>query len=165
MQSKEVTRTKSLVQGSPEAPKLFNLIFDEELTKFHAKCMKNNWGVSIGGKEKLCILCFADHFWILATSARMLQEMTTAFYDTLVKNGWKVPLDECVWCSTCPNAVQHKVVVNAIEIERRKREEGFKVLGTWITFDNSANLEIDKRVSAAWAAFAKHRDILTFGTA
>ena len=36
--SEEISRTKSLCQGGPDAPKLFNLIFDRDLEGFDKEC-------------------------------------------------------------------------------------------------------------------------------
>ncbi len=44
--SGEVKRTRSLPQGDPAAPMLFNLILDTLATRFVALAVKNKWGSS-----------------------------------------------------------------------------------------------------------------------
>ena len=43
----------------------------------------------------------------------------------------------------------------------RPRKEGFKVLGTVLTWDNTETKEVQNRVARAWQAFYKHKKQLT----
>ena len=45
-------------------------------------------------------------------------------------------------------------------IHRCPRAVGYKVLGTIITFNNRHDLELDRRIRAAWCAFHKHKLVL-----
>ena len=49
---------------------------------------------------------------------------------------------------------------NSTTICRAKRSEGFKALGTCITFDNSNAKEIQHRIVQSWKAFGSHCEML-----
>ena len=72
--SDPIRRTRSLCQGGPDAPKVFNLVLDQDLINFNEQCGRKRWGVDIDG-QLVGVICFADNFWIMATSSQMLQEM------------------------------------------------------------------------------------------
>ena len=52
IQTAEITRTRSLCQGGPDAPQLFNLIFDFDLCEFNKECEDNSWGCE---HQRLCV--------------------------------------------------------------------------------------------------------------
>ena len=126
LQSADIRRTRPLCQGGPDAPKVFNLILDDDLIWFHNYCQDRKWGVDIG-EFFLSVLCFADNFWIIATSADMLQDMFTAFLDRLESSGWIVPLKECSWSTTAADDTPFQILVRDTAVERTSRHEGFKV--------------------------------------
>ncbi|CAK0878369.1 unnamed protein product, partial [Prorocentrum cordatum] len=157
--SKDVGRTQSLCQGGPDAPKVFNLIFDVDLAEFQAECAENKWGVKVGGAF-YGILCLADKFWILGTSLKMLQDMVQSFLGRLCRSGWSVPLEECSWCTTASDGIPMALTVNGRDIRRAARSEGFKTLGAIVTVDNSFEKEFDNRISKAWGCYFKCRALL-----
>ena len=97
--SSGITRTRSLCQGGLEAPKIFNLILDEDLVWFNKKCQSWKWGVEIEPGKRVGALCFADNCWLLAHSPSTLSKMATAFINRLQETGFHVPLEDCKWCS------------------------------------------------------------------
>ena len=81
--SKPIGRTRALLQGDPSAPKIFNFSLDALLREFEHVCPQNEWGIrmknSCGMNMYLGILCFADNYWVFATSPVMLQSMLKAW--------------------------------------------------------------------------------------
>ena len=43
--TRSLTRTRSLCQGGPDAPKIFNFIIDEDVNWFHSMCQTRKWGI------------------------------------------------------------------------------------------------------------------------
>ena len=66
---------RSLVQGDPSAPSLFNLILDGPAYEYEQECRKRGWGFSMDGFV-VPIILFADNCWLLAKNPNELQEMT-----------------------------------------------------------------------------------------
>ena len=72
--SDPVGRTKSLSQGSNDAPKIFNHFLDEDIMDYVNLCKKLKCGFPSSQDasgyfdEFLPILFFADNFWIIAKS-------------------------------------------------------------------------------------------------
>ena len=106
------------------------------------------------------MVCFADNYWLFATSAVMLQAMTSTWLTLLDEAGLHTPLDELTWCTTARDECEFSVEVRGGDIRRASRKVGFKVPGTQQTFDNSCDVEIKSRIDKAWKAFHLHRDIL-----
>ena len=102
--SNPIRRTRSLLQGGPDAPKIFNLILDEDLETFNATCTRNRWGVQLDSDQYVGILCFADNFWLLATQPAHLELMAQTWIDQLRSPGWHVPVSECSWCTTADDS-------------------------------------------------------------
>ena len=46
------------------------------------------------------IITFADNYWLIATSAPMLQTMTKEWLSLLAEYGWETPTEELTWCTT-----------------------------------------------------------------
>ncbi len=72
LETRAIHRTRSLLQGDPAAPTLFNYTLDEPLTNFQNLCQRNKWGIRLQDDLQdpfyLGIICFADNYWILAMS-------------------------------------------------------------------------------------------------
>ena len=62
VKSKPVARTRSLLQGDPSAPTLFNSALDIPACEFEAWCLSNDFGIRLHTQCVLCILLFADIF-------------------------------------------------------------------------------------------------------
>ena len=85
----------------------------------------------------MAIICFADNYWLIATSPSELQAMTTAWMDILGRLGWHTPFDEMTYATTAEdNQYKFDIFHEGNIIQRATRKEGFKVLGTIMTFIN-----------------------------
>ena len=70
-QSEVVRRMRSLVQGDPSAPSLFNLILDGPAFEFEQECRKKGWGFDMDGFA-VPIILFADNCWLLVKDPKEL---------------------------------------------------------------------------------------------
>ena len=157
-----IQRTKSLLQGDPSAPWLFNHTLDRPLHKFHELCQREKYGYPIeDGKYYVCIFAFADNYWLVSTSPQEAKTMLGIWLATLREFGFNTPEDELTICTT---AMDHEftapIVVNGVKIFRASRDTGFKALGAMITFNNSFRLDQDRRIAGAWIAFRKFAPLL-----
>ncbi len=98
--SAEVKRTRSLPQGDPAAPMLFNLILGTLATRFAALAVENGWGKRLQDGTWVNIILFTDNYWLVATNARMLKKMTEKWLDLMSEYGWETPVADLTWCST-----------------------------------------------------------------
>ena len=159
--SQPIGRSRSLLQGDPAAPDIFNAVLDKAAQKFQQLSREKGWGYRLCDGSFVDLLLFADNFWIVSTNAHELTEMTAAWLEILTEFGWNVPLGEAVWCTTGPDEKHSwEVKLGNYCIKRSPRQEGFKVLGTIVTFDNSFEKELRNRMSRAWRAFWKCSDLL-----
>ena len=71
--SGEVTRTRSLPQGDPAAPMLFNLILDTLATRFVAIAVRNTWGKQLLDGTWVNIILFAGNYWMVARTTIRLE--------------------------------------------------------------------------------------------
>ena len=80
LETKSIPRTRSLLQGDPAAPSIFNITIDDPLEEFHREAQRRNWGIKLqdgnGDTFNLAIICFADNYWLIARSAEQLKKMT-----------------------------------------------------------------------------------------
>jgi hypothetical protein len=160
-----IRRSRALWQGDPLAPKLFNITLDELAEKFEKRAQSMRWGWPIKGPRGntyICLLLFADNYWIIATSPAELQNANDYWQNLLREAGWHTPASELCYCSTAfdDQFTTQKVYSEGIEVERRLRAEGFKALGTQVTFTCRDDKELERRFKAAWCSFNKHKDIL-----
>ena len=81
------------------------------------------------------LLLFADNCWLIGMSVAELQTMSREWYEFLKQAGLIIDWSEAVWCTTAQDILPGSIVVSGTTIIRRKREEGFKALGVWITLD------------------------------
>ncbi len=91
--SKEVDRTRSFPQGDPAAPMIFNLVLDtlaETLTK---TATQKGWGKRLQDGSWVNLIMFADNYWLVATSAKMLSFMTCEWLRLLERIGWDMVHD------------------------------------------------------------------------
>ena len=65
-----------------------------------------------------------------------------------------------MWCSTAQDSLAASITVSETMITRRTREEGFKALGVWITFDSHVTKELAERDVSAWRRFYALRQLL-----
>ena len=160
----ELHRSRALWQGDPLAPKLFNATLDILSQDFDKEAKRKKWGYPIQRHGKIfniCLLCFADNYWIIATSPKELQEANDHWQGLLLSAGWHTPAEDMRYASTAEDH-EHKtdITFKGKVVERVSRHVGFKALGTQITFVTRHDVEFQRRIKAAWAAFFKNTDIL-----
>ena len=86
-----VWRNRSPFQGDPAAPAIFNACLDFIAGPFHELCQRKRWGVEIAPGVFRGLFCFADNYWLVATSAQMLERMCGTHVermDGVFDNGW-----------------------------------------------------------------------------
>ena len=161
VKSRPVARMQSLLQGDPSAPAIFNATLDVAACQFIELADRNRWGYFLEDNTSVCLLLFADNFWLVAQVPKQLADMTQSWLEILFFHGWTVPLAETTWSTTGPDEnIQWRVSVPDGLVRRSARHEGFKALGAWISFDNSFEREIQERMSAAWRAFYANKELL-----
>ena len=124
VRSHKVQRTRSLLQGDPAAPKIFNATLDVPVSTFCRMAEQKGWGFKLDCGTRIHLLLFADNFWLVAVSAEQLSAMTAAWLDLLEQAGWSVSLDETTWCSTGPDCIRHQVRAREVELPRASRSVG-----------------------------------------
>ena len=159
-----INRTRALFQGDPSAPFIFNHALDRPLFDFQETAQRKKWGIPLStpsGTYHMAILAFADNYWLCATSPAELQTMLKHWLSLLKAHGWHTPHDEICYCTTA-NDDQYcrEVLAGSDIIKRVPRKVGFKVLGTFITFDQNDDVELARRTTAAWGAFNKFASLL-----
>ena len=63
-------------------------------------------------------------------------------------------------CTTAADDQHFAISAEGQVLKRALRKEGFKALGTKITFDNAFESELYARIAKAWRAFFKYKDLL-----
>ena len=158
--SKPIRRTRSLRQGDPAAPDIFNAALDYVADQFVNWCHANGFGIKLNNGIHLSLVLFADNFWLFATSPTMLETMMQKWLDLLSAYGWEVPLDETTWCTTAPDERHWTIQARGAVLPRSSRKVGFRALGVRVTFDNCFASELSERIAKAWRAFYKYRELL-----
>ena len=65
-----------------------------------------------------------------------------------------------MWCASAPASLVANIEVEDTVITRTSREQGFKALGVWITFDGHFVKELAEREVIAWRSFHAVRRLL-----
>jgi hypothetical protein len=160
----DLHRSRALWQGDPLAPKLFNATLDILSQEFDIEAKRREWGYPIlknGSKSYICLLLFADNYWIIATSPTELQEANDYWQNLLLSAGWHTPAADMRYATTAEDHEHKKdIIFKGRVIERVSRQSGFKALGTQITFVTRHDVELQRRFKAAWASFFKNSDVL-----
>ena len=151
--SEEIERSRSLPQGDPAAPCLFNITLDRLASRFILLCRRKKWGKKLEDGTWVDIILFADNYWLVAVDHKMLENMTKAWLSLLAEYGWETPTEELTWCTTQDDGGTANIVINDKRTLRTKAAVGFKVLGTYVTFDNNYEVEIENRLTKADKAF------------
>ena len=154
-----IRRTRSVPRGDASAPDLFGAALDIQGTAFCERCQTEKWGLPLR-EGNMGLLLFADNCWIIAMSPAEIKCMARAWYELLEKAGLRIAWGEAVWCSSAPDSLEATITVSDTVVTRRSREQGFKALGAWITFDGHFMKEIAEREVIAWRSFHAIRHLL-----
>ena len=147
-------------QGDPCAANLFGAALDVPATAFCKKrCKEEKWELPVGGNY-MGLLLFADHCWLIAMSPAELRCVARAWNELLVRAGLRIAWKEAVWCTSAPDSLVANIEVDDTVITRTTREQGFKALGAWITFDGHFVKELAEREVIAWRSFHAIRRLL-----
>ncbi len=147
------------------APKLFNSTLDDVAQAFDREARKRRWGWPIStasGTKYICLICFADNYWLITTSPAELQKANACWQGLLEAAGWHTPVSDMCYATTAEDDgyINLKIHYKGEEVKRMPRAEGFKALGTQITFVTRHDAELARRIKAGWASFHKNRDVL-----
>ncbi len=126
--SEEIERTRSLPQGDPAAPMLFNIILDTLAVRFERMARSNTWGDQLQGGTSVDLSLFADNYWLVAADHKMLESMTVACLSPLGEYGWGTPLEELTCCT---KAEDDGLLVINIDKKNTKRATAHDGSGTW----------------------------------
>ena len=157
-----IRRTRSVPQGDLCAADLFGAALDTPAAMFCEMCQHKKWRLLVGNGY-LGLLLFADNCWIIAMSTGELQTMARAWNELLKSSGLQIDWGEALWCSTAQDSLTASINVSETVITRRIREEGFKALGVWITFDGHFTEELAEREVSAWRRYCALRQLLCDG--
>ena len=94
---------RAIWQGDPFAPHLFNTTLDQIAVRFTATAKKHGWGCTLkigDDTEHLCLLLFADNYWIIATSPQELQQANDCWQSLLREYGWHTDVGDMTFGST-----------------------------------------------------------------
>ena len=136
------------------------MILDTLATRFADIAKEKEWGLKLLDGSWIYLVTFADNYWLMATSAPMLQDMTRTWLALLAEYGWETPTPELTWCTTWEDENYARIDIKGEVVRRAKMKEGFKVLGTIITFDGRFDLELENRLTRANRAFYPSWDLL-----
>ena len=143
-----------------QASAIFNACLDRVAGPFHALFQDRRWGLEVAKDFYLGILCFADNYWIVATSPRILKAMLGYWLGALNAVGFHTPHDELTWCTIDSHEVAMRVSFRDRPIKGASRKDSFKVFGSRISFDNAFEMDLSCRIDKAWKAFYCNAEIL-----
>ena len=138
-------------QGDTISPKLFTAALENIFRGL-------NWerkGININGSY-LNHLRFADDIVIVAKTPQELQEMIQELNEGSLKVGMKMNMSKTKVMFN-PYCIKEQIVVGEQVVEE---VEEYNYLGQIITFNKDMDKEIKRRISLAWAAYGKHKNIL-----
>ena len=92
VETKPIRRGRSLLQGDPASPPIFNSTLDLPAAAFCTMAKEQGWGYPLDDGTKISLVLFADNFWLFSSGPRELSIMTAAWLEILKKYGWNVPL-------------------------------------------------------------------------
>ena len=88
--SRPISRTRSLLQGEPAAPTLFNITLETVANKFQKRAEERIGAFLM--KESDCVLIlFADNYGLISNFADKLNDVHQQWITLLMEHGWKVP--------------------------------------------------------------------------
>ena len=89
-------------------------------------------------------------------SPAKLESMARTWNRLLEQAGLRIARQEAMWCCSATDTLEATISVSDVEVTRRSREQGFKALGVWITFDG----HVTKESSRPWSSGTRSRFIL-----
>ena len=147
-ESEKIRIKRGVRQGDTISPKLFTATLESIFRRL-------NWehkGVKIDG-EFLSNLRFADDIFLCTETPQELQQMLQELSDESRRMGLKMNI-----AKTKVMVVDNTPInINNVLIEN---VQGYVYLGQHYSLkENNQDKEIQRRIMAGWAAYAKHRDI------
>ncbi|KAJ4446733.1 hypothetical protein ANN_13430 [Periplaneta americana] len=130
-------------QGDPLSPKIFNCVLEEVFRKLP---WGRKHGISIDGR-KLTNLRFADDVVLFARSRKRLEEMLNELCEESMAVGLKINTSKT---KVLTNDAEGQMIVNNANIEFVTQ---YIYLCQTISFQNSMDKEIDRRIASAWRKF------------
>ena len=118
------------------------------------------WGKQLHDGAWVDLILFADNYWLVATDHKMLGAMTVAWLRLLGDYGWETPMQELTWCTTAEDDGLPVVNIDKKETKRTMAQEGFKVLGIVVTFDNEFEVELEHRLTRSDRVFWANWELL-----
>ena len=152
-----VRRTRSVPQSDPCAAKVFGVALDVPATAFCKRCQAEKCAAS--GWELHGVTALRDNCWLTAMSPSV-RCVARAWNELLVRAGLRIAWKEAVWCTSAPDSLVANIEVDDTVITRTTREQGFKALGAWITFEGHFAKELAEREVIAWRSFFAIRRLL-----
>ena len=122
-------------------------------------CQEMKWILPVGGGY-LGLLFFCRQLLGHRDVSCRAPDNGECIENLLRQAGLQIDWGEAVWCTTAHDRIPGSIKVVDKTITRRSREEGFKALGVWITFDGHFTKEIAEREVTAWRKFFDLRHLL-----
>ncbi len=102
------------------------------------------------------LILFADNYWFMATDHKMLVNMTVAWL-SLLGNTARIRRCKSSRCAQRRRTTAPPRSTSKKRATGGTAQEGFKVLGTYVTFDNKFEVELDHMLTRAdrlfWASW------------
>ena len=154
-------------QGDPLSTLIFSAVAEDIFRDVRQKWRSRNMGIemSIGPRQHLQSLCFADDVLLAAASSKHIAEMLADLKEAAAQRGLLLHADKT------------KVLTNASQLSRRRLppelsvrdaqvqvldfQDSAKYLGCKFSFHDRTEKELSHRIAAAWASFASHKTELT----
>jgi hypothetical protein len=115
------------------------------------------------GKNRTCMFIafrrqLLDHCYIVPGIAKGKYD---CWQSLLREYGWHTDVADMTFGSTAEDSEYTQPVTHeGKRISRCSRKDGYKVLGTILTFINRFDKELERRIRAAWCAFHKNKVVL-----
>ena len=135
-------------QGDTISPKLFTATLESIFRRLNWE----NKGVKIGG-EFISSLRFADYIVLCTETAQEIKQMLQELSDESMRLGLKMNIakTKMMVVDNTPINVDNVMIGNV---------QGYVYVGQHYSIkENNKDKEIQRRIVAGWAAYAKHRDI------
>ena len=147
-ESEKIRIKRGVRQGNTTSPKLFTATLESLFRRLNWE----NKGVKIDG-ELLANLHFADDIFLCTETPQELQQILEELSDESMRMGLKIniPKTKEMVVDNTPINVNNVLIENVL---------GYVYLGQHYSLkEKNQDKEIQRRIMAGWAAYAKHRDI------